>query len=85
MRVHALAALNYFKGGDVEQARRSFEDFKATYPDSDLYFADGSSFTETTEVLLGRTDPISFGQFAALNVNKSVKSEMRRLNHWKDK
>ena len=39
----------------------------------------------TTEVLLGRTDPISFGQFAALNVNKTVKAEMRRLNHWKDK
>ena len=85
MRVHALATLNYFKGGDVEQARRSFEGFKATYPDNDLYFADGSSYTETTEVLLGRTDPISFGQFAALNVNKRVKSEMRRLNHWKNK
>ena len=85
MRIHALATLNYFKGGDVEQARRSFEGFKAAYPDNDLYFADGSSFTETTEVLLGRTDPISFGQFAALNVNKRVKSEMRRLNHWKDK
>lgn len=85
MRIYALATLNYFKGGEVEQARRSFEGFKASYPDNDLYFADGSSFTETTEVLLGRTDPISFGQFAALNVNKRVKSEMRRLNHWKDK
>ena len=85
MRVHALAVLNYFKGGDVEQARRSFEGFKASYPYSDLYFADGSSYTETTEVLLGRTDPISFGQFAALNVDKRVKREMRRLNHWKDK
>ncbi len=85
MRVHALAVLNYFKGGDVEQARRSFEGFKASYPDEDLYFGDGSSFTETTEVLLGRADPISFGQFAVLNVNDRVKSEMRRLNHWKDK
>ncbi|NNE84844.1 MAG: hypothetical protein HKN28_12840 [Alphaproteobacteria bacterium] len=85
MRVHALATLNYFKGGDVEQARRTFEGFKGTYPDNDLYFGDGSSFIETTEVLLGRTDSISFGQFAALNVNDSLKSEMRRLNHWKDK
>jgi hypothetical protein len=85
MRVQALAALNYFKGGDVEQARLSFEGFKATYPDDDLYFGDGSSFTETTDVLLGRADPISFGQFAVLNVNDRVKSEMRRLNHWKDK
>jgi hypothetical protein len=85
MRVHALAVLNYFKGGDVEQARRTFESFKASYPHNDLYFADGSSYTETTEVLLGRADPISFGLFAALNVNKRVKREMRRLNHWKDK
>ena len=86
MRVHALAVLNYFKGGDVEQARRSFETFKVTYPDNDLYFGDGASFTETTNVLLGRkTGPISFGEFAALNVNDRVKSEMRRLNHWKDK
>jgi hypothetical protein len=85
MRVHALAVLNYFKGGDVEQARLSFESFNATYPDDDLYFGDGSSFTETTDVLLGRTDPISFGRFAVLNVNDRVKSEMRRLNHWKDR
>jgi len=85
MRVHALAVLNYFKGGEVEQARRTFEGFKATYPDDDLYFGDGSSYTETTEVLLGRADPISFGRFAVLNVNDRVKSEMRRLNHWKDK
>ena len=85
MRVHALAVLNYFKGGDVEMARRAFENFKATYPDTDLYLGDGSSFVETTEVLLGRADPITFGQFAALNVNGRVKSEIRRLNHWKDK
>ncbi len=85
MRVHALATLNYFKGGDVEQARRTFEGFKATYPDNDLYFGDGSSFIETTEVLLGRATTVSFGQFAALNVNNRLKSEMRRLNHWKDK
>jgi hypothetical protein len=85
MRVHALAVLNYFKGGDLEQVRRSFDDFKVTYPDNDLYFGDGSSFTETAEVLLGRADPMSFGRFAVLNVNDRVKSEMRRLNHWKDK
>lgn len=85
MRVQALAVLNYFKGGDVEQARRAFESFKTRFPDNDLYFADGSSFVETAQVLLGRADPVSFGQFAALNVDDRVKSEMRRLNHWKDK
>lgn len=85
MRVDALAVMNYFKGGDVEQARRHFDAFKANHAGSDLYFGDGSSFIETTEILLGRSAPMSFGQFAAANVNDGVKREMRRMNHWKDK
>lgn len=85
MRLDALAVTNYFKGGDVEQARRSFDAFKADHAGSDLYFGDGSSFIQTTEILLGRSAPMSFGRFAALNVNDDVKREMRRINHWKDK
>ncbi|MBO6783355.1 MAG: hypothetical protein JJ899_08825 [Alphaproteobacteria bacterium] len=85
MRVDALAVTNYFKGGDVEQARRRFDAFKASHSGSDLYFGDGSSFIETTELLLGRSEPMSFGTFAAANVNDTVKREMRRMNHWKDK
>lgn len=85
MRVEALAVMNFFKGGDVEQARRNFDVFKANHAGSDLYFGDGSSFIETTEILLGRSAPMSFGQFAALNVRDGVKREMRRMNHWKDK
>ncbi len=85
MRVDALAVTNYFKGGDVEQARRSFDAFKGRHGGSDLYFGDGSSFIETTELLLGRSEPMSFGAFASANVNDNVKREMRRMNHWKDK
>lgn len=85
MRLQALAVVNYVRGGDIDRARRGFESFRAAFPDSDLYFADGASFTATVEVLLGRAEPISFGTFAALNVNDDVQSEMRRLHHWKNK
>ncbi len=85
MRLSALATLNYFRGGDIEQARRNFEGFKSAYPDRDLYFASGTSFLATSEALLGRVEPYSYGEFASLNVNDRVKSEMRRINHWKNK
>jgi hypothetical protein len=85
MRLSALATLNYFRGGDIERARRTFEKFKNSYPGHDLYFAGGASFLATSEALLGRTKPYSYGEFAALNVNENVKSEMRRINHWKNK
>jgi hypothetical protein len=85
MRLHALSVINFFKGGDVEMARRQFDGFKAAWPDHDLYFSGGTSFVATAEALLGRTEPQTFGQFLALNVTDEVKSEMRRINHWKNK
>lgn len=85
MRVYALSVQNYFKGGDIESARHNLDTFKHAFPGHDLYFADGSSFIVTMEALLGRTEPWTFGEFAALNVNDQVKSEMRRLNYWKNK
>lgn len=85
MRLHALSVVNYFKGGDVEMARRQFDGFKAAWPEHDLYFSGGTSFVATAEALLGRTEPQTFGQFLALNVTDEVKSEMRRINHWKNK
>lgn len=85
MRLKALAVLNYIRGGDIDSAQRSYDGFTAAFPDSDLYLADGSSFRNTAEVLLGRTDSLSFGAFATLNVGDDVQSEMRRLHHWKNK
>jgi len=85
MRLGALATLNYFRGGDIEQARRGFENFKVTYPGHDLYFAGGASFLATCDALLGRSKPYSYGEFATLNVSQTVKSEIRRINHWKNK
>ena len=47
-----------------------------------LYYADGSSFTETMSALLSREEKKSFGQFSMLNVNRDLKAEMRRVDYW---
>jgi hypothetical protein len=85
MRIHALAAVNYFKGGDVEATRRSFETFKANYPDRDLYLGNNISFVETANVLLGRTEDFRLGQFSVLNVDENLKREIRRIDYWKNR
>lgn len=85
MRLQALAVVNYLKGGDAEQARRSLDTFKAKFSGRDLYFADGSSFIETADLLLGRYDTVAFGAFSMMNVNVDVKDEMRRIHHWTSK
>lgn len=85
MRLSGLIVINYFKGGDVEQARRSFEGFQDRYPEHDLYFADGSSFVASAGALLGRSDSWTFGEFSALNVNGDLKREIRRMHHWKNR
>ena len=83
MRNYALGVQNNFKGGDVVQARTNLEKFKSTFADKDLYYADGSSFMDTMEILLGLRDYTALGQFSVANVNGVVKSELRRVRYWK--
>ncbi len=83
MRAYGLTVQNYLKGGDAVSARRNLDRFRQAFPDNDLYYADGSSFIATMEVLLGQRDTKAFGQFAVLNVSGSLKDEMRRMHYWK--
>lgn len=83
MRAYALGIQNYIKGGDLETAARNLERFKKTFTGKDLYFTSGTSFVETMGSILGQKNPNEFGNFAALNVNDDLKSEMRRLRYWK--
>ena len=83
MRNYALGVQNHFKGGDVVQARANLEKFKAPFADKDLYYADGSSFVDTMEILLGLRDYTALGEFSVANVNSTVKSELRRVRYWK--
>ena len=82
MRAYAVGIQNHFKGGDVARARGNLETFKKTFTGSDLYFADGSSFTESMEILLGLRDRTAVGQFSIANVSTEMKSELRRVRYW---
>jgi len=83
MRAYALGVQNYLKGGDVTKASETFEKFKKTFDGKDLYYFDGSSFIETMAALLGQKEKADFGKFAMLNVNETLKGEMRRVDYWK--
>ena len=83
IRAYALSVQNFLKGGDMDNAATNFGKYQEAFPGKDLYYADGSSFTETMKLLLGQKAPHSYGQFAALNVNDELKAEMRRVRYWK--
>jgi hypothetical protein len=83
MRTYALAVQNRLKGGDVTGARDGLEKFKSAYADGDLYYPDGTSFTETMELLLGLRDRTAVGEFSLNNVNGTLKAELRRARYWK--
>jgi hypothetical protein len=82
MRAYALSIMDYLKGGDLQKANKNFQQFKQTFSGQDLYYGDGSSFVDTMEVLLKQTKPNQFARFSLLNVNETLKSEMRRIDYW---
>ena len=83
MRAYALGIQNFIKGGDMEMASRNMKRFKKAFAGKDLYFTGGASFIDTMESIMGQKRPGELGDFAALNVNGELKSEMRRLRYWK--
>jgi hypothetical protein len=82
MRAYALTVQNYFKGGDVKKARENLEKFETAYAGDDLFYADGSSFTETMQVLLGMSGRSAIGRHSEANVNRQLKMELRRVSYW---
>lgn len=82
MHAYALAVQDYVKAGEVERAGQTLERFKKTFTGKDLYYADGSSFIETMEILVGKKDDSALAPYAYLNVNAPLKNEMRRIRYW---
>ena len=83
MRLYALSIQNYFKGGDIMAARQNLEHFESAFANHDLYFADGSSFTETMKLLLGLSDRTAVADLPLMNVNGEIKAELRQTTYWK--
>tara|TARA_B100001287_G_C22600230_1_gene490031 strand:+ start:328 stop:837 length:510 start_codon:yes stop_codon:yes gene_type:complete len=84
MQAYALAIQNYVKGRNIQSAKSSLTKFRLKFANKDFYYPDGTSFLQTMEVLIGTKDPMSFGHLSSLNVNKVLKSEMRRIEYWKN-
>jgi hypothetical protein len=82
MRAYAIAIQDHFKGGDVARAQANLKTFKQTFDGADLYFADGASFVESMEILLGQRDRGAVGEFSLANVSTEMKSELRRVRYW---
>ena len=85
MKAYAVSIQNHIKGGDRTTARKNLKQFRQKFSGRDFYYPDGTSYILTMETVLGLRDKISYGQFSSLNVNRKLKSEMRRLQHWKNK
>lgn len=84
MRAYALTVQNYFKGGNVKKARENLEMFETAYAGDDLFYADGSSFTETMQVLLGLSGRSAIGRHSEANVNRQLKMDLRRISYWQN-
>ena len=82
MRVMALAAQNYLKGGDVGAARLVLSKFARDFDDADLIYADGSSFSDTMHALLYQHADQKQLALSSLNARRSVKEEIRRSWYW---
>jgi hypothetical protein len=83
MRAYALSSQNYLKGGDVPKARETLERLRGAYPGADLYYANGTSFIDTMELLTGVEDRTNQGDLTLSNVDGDLRSELRRTQYWK--
>jgi len=81
MKMMAVATLNFIKAGDVITAAREVEKFKRIYPNQDLYFADYSSFLDTTTALLS-IEPLAASQMSSLNISRALRDEIERKHYW---
>lgn len=82
MRAYALGTFNALKGGDPAKATQMLQRFETAFTGRDLYFTNGTSFTESMGALLGRETDADSARFSTLNVSRELKSEMRRIDHW---
>lgn len=81
MKMMAIATLNFIKAGDVVTATREVNRFKRIYPNQDLYFADYTSFLDTTTALLSK-EPLHASQIISLNISRVLRDEIERKDYW---
>ena len=84
MQAYAVGIQNYLKAGDAAAARRNLNSFKRAFDGQDLYFADGSSFLQTMELVLGLSEKTAAAPYSVANISGDMKREIRRMRYWKN-
>lgn len=82
MRILALAIQGHAKAGDVARARELLDTFKSQHAGRELYYPDGTAFSEAMAMVLGISGGSDAGVFSTANVNPVLKSEVRRQRYW---
>ena len=80
-RAGALSTQNFLKGGDIESARKRLAWLETNFPNTDLYFVDGSSFIETMSILLNSNKESAL---TVANVSSEFRAEIRRISYWRN-
>jgi len=83
MQIHALAIVNLLKSGELNQAQYELSRFIKKHPYADLMLADGSSFVDSMNLLLGEVPLKLAAKNSLLNAHVALKSELRRQQYWK--
>ena len=81
LRLMAMSVLNLVKGGDIDGAHIALKKTQSKFPNTDLYFADYSSFFDTASALLNQ-QKLSRQQMAALNISADLRTEIERHQYW---
>ena len=82
MKVVALSAQNFVKGGSIDRARTASEVFDLSFGGRDLLYPDGSSFKQTMNVILDDSENLNQFALASTNARPKLKKEIRRAWHW---
>jgi hypothetical protein len=81
MQLNALAVVNFIKAGETQLAEQSLAQFRKQFPQQDLLFSDYTSFVDTAVALLQHSE-LSAHQLSVLNINKSLRLELKRNDYW---
>ncbi len=81
MQLNALAVVNFIKAGETQLAEQSLAQFRKQFPQQDLLFADYTSFVDSAVALLQHTE-LSVHQLSVLNINESLRRELKRNDYW---
>ncbi len=81
MQLYVASVMNFIKAGELNDAANMVTKFKQAFPKQDFYFANYTSFIDTTEALLDPSN-ITPQTLATLNISSSLRQELLRKQYW---